>query len=250
MSVYSDFGELYDAWIGGSELAQLNQAFYLAQYAGCVGDVVELGVGNGRILLEAAEMGVSCIGIDSCAELLAQCKTSALARGLANKLSLQLADFRSFTLERPAELISIPWHSFQHLLDHQAQSQTLSNIFHQLEPGGRLIFDTFRFDDAFLASASAQPGCRSVFTDSCGQIRQLWTDARGDKQRAQVVLGIWTDAPDSRRIELALRWTTAQEIETLLHDQGFELIACYDGYFEQPRSAATREEIWIAERSA
>ena len=69
---YDDLAEIYDAWAAhySDPAMEQNRAFYAREYVAAEGPVVELGVGNGRILIEAARSGKAVIGVDSSARML------------------------------------------------------------------------------------------------------------------------------------------------------------------------------------
>ena len=54
---YDFFADIYDIWTGEAPAAKRNLPFYVEEYLRTAGPVVELGVGNGRIAIEAARRG-------------------------------------------------------------------------------------------------------------------------------------------------------------------------------------------------
>ena len=95
-----------------SEAKQLDSlaAFYGGMYVETEGPVVELGVGNGRIVIEAARQGKHVIGVDCSTGMLELCRSRAAQAGVADRLTLIQADFRDFELAEHDALISIPFH--------------------------------------------------------------------------------------------------------------------------------------------
>ena len=53
-SEYDAFSEIYAVWTSTAPSAQQNLGFYVDAYLRAEGPVVELGVGDGRIAVEAA----------------------------------------------------------------------------------------------------------------------------------------------------------------------------------------------------
>lgn len=145
MSEYDRFAEVYDTWTEASPAAQASAPFYVDTYLKASGVVVELGVGNGRIALEAARHGQTMIGVDVSAEMLSRCRTRAEAEGLSDRLRLLKADFRDFELDEPASLIALPYHSIGHLTTEDAKADAVRHVFSQLALGGRFIFDDFHY---------------------------------------------------------------------------------------------------------
>ncbi|MCA1595961.1 MAG: class I SAM-dependent methyltransferase [Chloroflexi bacterium] len=110
---YDSWSDIYDVWVETAPVTGLNRPFYVQEYVNEPGSVVELGVGNGRILIEAARNGKAMIGVDSSASMLALCRERAEASGVAPLVHLIQADFRDFELPTPASLIAIPFHTIE-----------------------------------------------------------------------------------------------------------------------------------------
>ena len=54
---YDAFADIYDAWAESAPITRENQEFYVKCLVEADGPAVELGVGNGRICIEAAKQG-------------------------------------------------------------------------------------------------------------------------------------------------------------------------------------------------
>ena len=63
-SEYEQFSDIYGIWTATAASAQANKAFYVNAYLAADGPVVELGVGDGRLAVEAARRGRDIIGVD------------------------------------------------------------------------------------------------------------------------------------------------------------------------------------------
>src|SRR2546425_13036037 len=105
MSDYDGFADIYDVWVQTAPVTERNGPFYVGEYLRTRGPAVELGIGNGRIAVEAAQRGKPIIGVDSSAEMLSRCRHRAEAAGVAHLITPLEADFRDFTLPEPAELV-------------------------------------------------------------------------------------------------------------------------------------------------
>ena len=74
LSVYDPIARLYDPW---SASVVEDISFYVDEALAAGGEVVELGVGTGRIAIPTALAGVDVIGVDSSAGMLAVCAERA-----------------------------------------------------------------------------------------------------------------------------------------------------------------------------
>ena len=71
---YDDWADIYDIWVESAPVTRENLAFYVREYLSTSGLAVELGVGNGRILVEAAQQGKAMTGVDYSAQMLELCR--------------------------------------------------------------------------------------------------------------------------------------------------------------------------------
>ena len=69
---YDGFADIYDVWVRQAPIAERNLPFYAEEYLQADGPVVELGIGTGRIAIEAARRGKPVTGVDSSSEMLAR----------------------------------------------------------------------------------------------------------------------------------------------------------------------------------
>ncbi len=255
-SGYESFSEIYDVWTeSAAEVCDANRRYYVEQYLATSGPVVELGVGNGRIALEAARRGVAIVGVDDSTAMLNLCRTRAEAEGLAGRVQLIQADMREFTAPEPAALISLPFHSIGHLVSLEEKRELVRHVFEQLAPGGRFLFDAFVFDPEIARIYSA-PSLRAEYTDeSTGRDVLLWVYSQyfQEEQRMRVVT--WTDELDVEGVvarrkyrRLDFSWIDPEQARTLLEEAGFEIEAVYGDFERTLFGNDSREHVWVARR--
>lgn len=252
---YDDFADIYEVWSASAPITRENQAFYVAQLTSAKGPAVELGVGNGRICIEAAKQGKDVIGVDSSKRILEICTAKANKAGVLERLTLVEGDFRDFVLEEPADLITIPFHSIGHLLTDDDKRKALSNIRKQLRPGGRFIFDHFVFDPSY-GPGSGVPYLRAEYRDQeSGRDRLLWEATTRDPEHQMLRIVVFTDDLDAggnlvhrryRRINLS--WMTPDQSFNLLEETGFEVAAAYGDFNENPMDETSTHQVWVAVR--
>ena len=235
---YDTFVEVYDAWTASAPVCEANRRFYVDEYVATKGPVVDLGVGNGRIAIDAARQGKAMVGIDNSTGMLNVCRERARRAGVLGRLQLVEADMRTFELSEPAELITIPYRSIGHLLTLDDKRAALERVHASLVPGGRLIFDAFVFDPEI----ARQPVLRAEYTDDeTGRDVLLWVLTRNDVERQHMRLITWTDELDGddvvvrrRYRRLDFSWLDPEQARTLLADTGFEVEACYQDFERTP----------------
>jgi SAM-dependent methyltransferase len=253
---YDAFADIYDAWVATAPVAERNLPFYVEEYMRTACPVVEMGVGNGRILIEAARRGKPVVGVDSSAEMLALCRQRAEAAGVADLLTLIQADFREVVLPEPAELVTIPFHTIGHLVTLEDKRAGLRNILGQLAPGGRLVFDIFVFNPTYARERNDVVGLRAEFTDErTGRESLLWAHTRYDFETQAMRVIAWTDEMDERGEvvrrkyrRVGFSWIEPEQMRGLLEETGFEIEALYGDFDRRPFAEDSPEQVWVARK--
>lgn len=257
ISEYERFSDIYQVWTDTAASTRANLAFYVDAYLGEAGPVVELGVGDGRIAVAAAARGRSVIGVDLSQAMLDRCRLRAEGAGVLDRLTLIRADFRSFTLETPAALIALPYHSIGHLLTLDAKRDALAQVFSQLRPGGRFVFDDFLVTPD-LIEQMRRTQLRAEYQSAAGADTLLWVASLVDEAAQSIRVVTWEDELDGEGVlarrcyrRLSLSWLSPSQSRDLLTGAGFVIESCFGDFARTPFAAATaREQIWIARRPA
>lgn len=251
---YDRFADIYGIWTDTAASARANLPFYLSAYAAVDGPVVELGVGDGRIAVEAARRGRDVIGVDLSPAMLARCRDRAERAGVLQRLTLIEGDFRSFALPRPAALIALPYHSLGHLTTADAKREAVRHVYGQLADGGRFIFDDFQMTPA-RADALRRVQLRAAY-ERDGADALLWVTSLVDEAAQTMRVVTWEDTLDAAGVlrqrqyrRLSLSWLTASQARTMLEDVGFTVEACYGDFSGTAFDLASADEqIWIARK--
>ncbi len=252
---YDTFADIYDVWTETAPAAKSNRRFYVEAYLAAGGPVVELGVGDGRIAVEAAARGCRVIGVDASPVMLRRCRKRAEQAGVGDRIELLETDFRTFRLDEPAALVTLPYHSIGHLTSVPAKRQAAHQVFNQLRPGGRFIFDDFVMTpDA--AARMRQVQLRATYPSAAGTDILLWVTSLVDEKARLIKVITWEDhftaegRPEWRRYRrLDLSWLDPDHARMLLLGAGFTIDACLGSFDGTPFSIDTAaEQIWIARK--
>ena len=252
---YERFAAIYGIWTATANSTPANKAFYVEAYAAADGPVVELGVGDGRIAVEAATRGRAIIGVDLSPAMLELCRARATRAGVLDKLTLLQADFRTFTVPEPAGLIALPYHSLGHLTTLDAKADALRHIHSQLRPGGRFVFDDFVMTAARI-ECMRRVQLRAEYTSPEGDDTLLWVTSLVDEAAQSMRVVTWEDTVDTdgvmtrrRYRTLSLSWMTPDQAARLLADAGFAVEACFGDFAGTAFDAVTaQEQIWMARK--
>jgi SAM-dependent methyltransferase len=210
-------------------------SFYVDEALAADGEVVELGVGTGRIAIPTALAGVCLIGVDSSAEMLAVCAERAQEAGVAERLDLRLGDLRRPPVDERVPLVTCPFRAYLHLRDDDERHEALHSARELLQPGGRLVFDVFTpspddIEETHGRWIEREPGI----------------DERADWDLEQQTLTLSVRGPQGEST-MTLWWLEPARWHSLLADAGFEVLACY-GWFDRRPFAGGEDSVWIARR--
>ena len=232
MSAYDAIARLYDPW---SASVTEDVAFYVEEARAAGGDVVELGVGTGRIAVPIAAAGVRVVGVDSSQGMLDVCAERARAAGVAELLDLRLGDLREPPVLERVPLVLCPFRSYLHLLTETDRRRALAAAHRLLVPGGRLVFDVFA------------PGADDIAETHGRWLERepgIYERADWDVDERTLTLSV-RDDDDAATMTLA--WLHPEEWRALLAGAGFEIVACH-GWFDRRPYAGGEDTIWIARR--
>ena len=128
--------EAYDCWLPPSRDYE-DRPFYREAIERGGGPALELGCGNGRLLVGYRAAGLDVEGVDSSHDMLAICRAHADAAGI--DLTLHLADWTTLALPRRYATIYNPAGSFMLIHDADEARRALAAWMAHLAPGGQLL---------------------------------------------------------------------------------------------------------------
>jgi SAM-dependent methyltransferase len=190
--------------------------------------VLELGCGTGRLTLPLARSGVEITGLDVMPGMLER------ARQKAGTLAVRwiLADARSFHLEDRFRLIFEAGSVFQHMLTRTDQESFLACVREHLTDQGMFLFGSFFPCLDILENVDEEQPWFTTRHPDGWEIRVSGTECYDALRQVKVETATrrWTDGSGREHLRmapLALRYTFPQELETLLHYNGFEIVDRY-----------------------
>jgi SAM-dependent methyltransferase len=245
LSEYSD-PKLYDAENSDFEP---DGPFILSLAKQLGGKVLELGCGTGRVTIPLAESGVEIVGLDVVPGMvdLAQKKSGEL------QIEWVVADVRTFQLGRKFQLIFESGSVFHHMLTRQDQEAYLARVREHLEDDGRLVLSLFlpkprnltsseEEEEWFVAEHPDGYEVRVSGIDKYDPMRQVKTETAYRR---------WTDEGGNTKTQVAplsLRYVFPQEMEALLHYNGFGIAEQYGDFDLSPVTDQSRQIIFICKK--
>jgi SAM-dependent methyltransferase len=209
-------------------------SFYLALTHQYPGPTLDLGCGTGRITIPLARQGVSITGLDVMPAMLAR------ARSKAADLPINWiqADARSFDLSTQFKLILDTGATLQHLLERADHEAVLARVREHLASDGCVVFHTFAPHPTRLADLGEHDWF--AYADLSERMIRVSGSIRYEHQRQvfhEDAIRRWQDQAGQevvRIARLARRMFFPQELELLLHYNGFAVTQQYGNWDGSP----------------
>lgn len=246
MHIYDNMAALYDKWFLSDPAYCASGPFYasvLSQMRG--GNYLELGIGTGRISLEAIRSApISVTGIDLSPQMLAVCRERYEA--LPEKkgtLCLREGDAARLTDREAFDGAIMPYHAVSHLLTEEALRSLFHGVFSALKPGGWFILDDFSLsrrntpewvntDEPMVEYEDAEV----TITDS------FQCDFEKNLMRVEAFVN------GERRISFVAHWHERAEMETHAKRAGFEVLSLMGNFDASPWTEQSPEQIWFLKK--
>ena len=234
MAAFDGWAEYYDLIHDG---LPGDADFYVQEARASGGEVLELGVGTGRIAFPMLKAGLHVTGIDDSDSMLALCREKKKALGrTTGRLALVRADMTEFDLRREFPCAVMPYRAFMHLLTPADQQRCLATVRRHLVQGGTLVLDTWAAKPSALAalvrrSASQKPKLAGRYdipearamvlhyhAVTCDEFHQLLIEEH-------IIQNLDKKGVVRREVKLPLvrAWTTPREMDNLLTLAGFAI---------------------------
>ncbi len=225
--------------------------YYVALAEERGGPVLEYGCGNGRITLPLARAGVRAVGVDRSAPMLADLRARLRAEPaeVRRRVAIRRGDMRAVRLGRRFPLVICPFNAFLHLYVRRDVERFLARAREHLTPRGELVLDVSVPDPAELARDPERPYFAPRFRypapdGGAGKGPMIRYSERFDYDRLRQVLFVAmefapTDGSDAWMTPLAHRQFHPQELEALLHYNGFAITTRHGDFSGGPLASSS-----------
>ena len=203
-----------------------------------VSELLELGCGSGRLTVPLARDGRRVVGVDLSADMLALLreKLERAPAPVRERVSVKRADFRQLDLERRFPLVVCPFNTFMHLYTREDVERFLATVRRHLGKNGLFAFDLMNPDLRWLSRDPDRRWARTKFRHPrTGEQMIYTTNLLWDGPLQVAFMRIYyaraSRPRDEQVVELTHRYFFPQELEALLHYNGFH-IERHDGDFD------------------
>ena len=211
--------EVYDDWYGddgGIAVSHIGSPEAVAEViAGLAngGQVLELGVGTGRLALPVAAMGFDVTGLDASPAMLDVLR----AKPGADRLTLIEGDMADpVGLDNASfSVVLIGFNTLFNLTTESAQAACIGHIARLLEPGGRFVMEAFVPD----------PGAHDGMSMRAVELDRVVMDVTITDLETQQITGqrIEITEAGNRMFPYHLRYATPEQVDKMAATEGLEL---------------------------
>ncbi len=254
MNEYNDLASFYDLWSLGDPFANSCKKFYVELCLQNQGNVVELGVGTGRISIEIAQNGKKITGVDSSQEMLAILQQKAKEKDVLNMIELINSDVLSFNLLNKADLITFPFRSIGHILSLKEKSGLFHNVYNQLNTNGLFVFDHYIFDKVW---AEAHNGLTRLMHHSTQNAESvfIWDTYIYNFDHQLMDCFVSYEETTSKNIvklkkivPFKFTWVYPEQIIELANTTGFKIVDIYGDFNRNSFKNESNNQIWLLQK--
>jgi len=229
----------------------VDNAFYVREMLAAPGPALEIGVGTGRLFVEARRKGADVWGVDLSPEMARRARERLAPE---DRDRITVADAVSMRLGRRFALVVAPFRVLSHVATVDDQLRLLETVHEHLLPGGRFLFDVYVPAPRILAEGF----CGFVDFDgewSPGHKMRRIVDANADivNQISHVRMRFeWEEGGIEREGEWSfdMRFFFRFELEHLVRRSPLALDAIYGDFEGSPLSPESREMVVCTRRTA
>jgi SAM-dependent methyltransferase len=196
-----------------------------------------------------AHAGLEITGLDIVPEML------EVARQKASGIDIQwvLADARAFQLGRAYRLIFESGSVFQHMLSRSDQEAFLARVREHLDDEGLFVLGSFFPRPDLFENVEVEKEWFTTQHPDGWEIRVSGTECYDALRQVKVETAYrrWNDASGKEVVRvapLALRYNFPQELEALLHYNGFSVVERYGDHDGSPLTNDSRLMIYVCRK--
>jgi SAM-dependent methyltransferase len=224
------------------------------------GGTLELGCGTGRVLIPTAAAGCEITGLDLSPFMLAKCREKLVQQPqeVQRRARLIQGNITDFKTNEKYSLITLPFRVFQHLVTVAEQKACLACIHKHLAPGGRLAFDVYNPNPAFLVptpeNAAEKENLPETPLPDGRKIRRTGRLAgfHREQQYNDVELIYYVTHPDGKTERLVqsfpMRYYYRYEMEHLLELGDFKVVDMFGDFDKSAYTNDSPEMIFVAKK--
>lgn len=221
---YGDgFADVYDEWYADITDVDATTATLVELADG--GEVLELGVGTGRLAAPLAHRGLRVTGIDTSTAMLDRLR----GKPGGDDVTVVIGDMVDGLPDGPYSLVFVAYNTLFSLLTAARQQACFHAVAARLSPGG--VFAVEAFVPEVAPDAASSVSVRSVTAD-----RVVLSVSTSDPQ-GQTAEGQYVDITEAGGVRLrpwSIRWATPAQLDEMAAVAGLHLTDRWSGFERTP----------------
>lgn len=194
------------------------------------GEVLEIGCGEGRLLIPMLKAGIHVDGIDNSEKMIKN--LNAKISDLGYDTNIELMDMKNITLEKKYKLIILSFGAIGYLKDDIECKKLFNDISNMLEMDGKFIFDFEPINDS--EGRNGPFLCQQLYIEDSKELIVRTLESNGVDEERRVVNIINYIIKDGN-IQIAVEGTVEKKynyelIIKYLHDAGFKIDNLFEDY--------------------
>jgi SAM-dependent methyltransferase len=230
--------------------AGVDNTWYLERMAAAGGPVLEIGVGTGRLFMEARRRGIDAWGIDLSPAMIERCRAKLEP---SDRARVSVADAVRLRTDQRFALACAPFRVLSHVHDTDDQLRLLEAVYGCLEPGGAFVFDLYVPDLKLLLEGLQE---RTDFEGEHApglRLRRIVSSTPADlsRQTNRVRMSyLWEERDGEHRgdWEFEMRFFFRFELEHLVARSKLALETILGDFAGGPLAAGSREYVVVCRR--
>ncbi len=246
--LHNKIADIYDYWITGDYTSNDFIEFYnkLTSKINKNIEIVELGIGTGRISLEIVKnQKRKVLGIDHSKEMLNKCQEKINKSCLEDYFELLQMDIRNLKLKNKAHFIMLPFRTIGHFLTIEDKKKLFEKIYDNLNKGGIFVVDHYILDEDWARKHN------EVFIEMYNNNGLTIYDKYKfdfNLQRLQCTIYEQTKENKIEKASFNYSWILPSQMKTILLEVGFKIKHIYGDFNFNELNETSEEQIWIVEK--
>jgi len=212
-------------------------------------NVLELGCGTGRLLIEFAKEGCFITGIDNSEDMINICreKSKKLSKKIQSNIEVINSDMGSYKLEKKYDLIIVVINTFQHIITINDKIMVLKTAKKHLNDNGYIIIDTQYLRES--APVKSNISCNLIKTNNNESLYMYQSDfdalTKIEKHNTLQIKFNNKKPNDVIVSSYYLRIDTIQEMESIVEKAGLHITNLYSNWKKEPVKNESRNIIYV-----
>ncbi|MDN5586648.1 Methyltransferase domain-containing protein [Brevibacterium sandarakinum] len=213
---------------------------FLAEIVPSAKNVLEFGIGTGRLAAPLARAGYEVSGIESSAKML------DILKERTNHLSVtgHRGDFRGAVVDGRYDIVLIATNTLFMLSGIDEQGKALAQAATQLQPGGRLVVETY---DPFIYQRQTEPSSLTIPLDATTLLTST-TIVNRLENRVTVLRSV-TSPNKVKSFPEESYWLAPRELTLVAERAGLFLVSRYADFAQSPVAEHTTSLVSVFRRA-